>query len=156
MSDTGWDDYIATDAAGAVAEVQSETDNLATAVNEDPDASLTDQLAVIDAQDSAYQASSDQALADSSQATGDWQAQQADSWEQWAQSSAAEGLGDLAASSAANAEEFAGAAESSYSDAGYAEANVVSDLDDTAASVSSIDTTAEVDSAVADPSADGY
>jgi len=156
MTDTGWDDYIATDPDVAVADVQSATEDLATAVNENPDSSLSDQLAATDAENSAYQASSDQALADGSQSTGDWQTQQADSWEQWAQGSAAEGLDDLAASSEANAQEFAGAADSSYADAGDSEANVVTDLQDTEASVSSIDTTAQDESAAVDPSADGY
>ena len=142
MTDSSWDEYIATDPDTAVAQVQDDVGDLASAVNADPDASLDDQLAVSDAQASADQASSDQALADGSQSMGDWQAQQAESWQQWGEASAAEGLDDLAASSMANAQEFGSDADASYTDAGDAEADVVSDLQDTDASVSSIDTSA--------------
>ncbi len=74
MTDPGWDDYIAPDPSAAVADVQDDVDALASDVNVDPNASLDDQLAVVDAQSSSYQAATDQASADGSESMADWQA----------------------------------------------------------------------------------
>lgn len=83
MTQPSWDDYVATDPNTAVGQVQDNVDVLASDVTANPDSSTDDQLAIVDAQSSSYDAATHQSSAEGNESMGEWQAGQAASWEQW-------------------------------------------------------------------------
>lgn len=125
-------------------------DTLAEVVNTDEDATLNDQLDVIDAQSSADAAVNSQASADSFSDQGDWESQQAQEWSHYAEGAAEQGLGDLAENAANTAASYSGDASESYDSADAASTDVDTHLDDTATSVSEIDPTSYTDASVAE------
>ena len=149
MTDTGWDDYIAGADTG-VADVQDAADDLATTVAADPDAPESAQLDAIDMDSAATDASTDQYIADGQVADASYEADQAQSWQDYADGAAAQGLDDLAENAQNTADSYAGSAADDYSDAAATETDVAGELDTTATEAADVSS----DYAAADTSYD--